>query len=168
MRWWVDTKIKYLNTLQKNIAMKTKKLFLITIILIVICACEKDNDDNDGNILTEISYPIEGKYGINILNDTDSILVPGDYSMAAELRTVATLKVTFNGDREGNLAFEIGQQNTGWEDLDSDETGELRSLKTNRTGSVDMKMMFFEEVTIHIFENGTTEPTRTKILYKQN
>jgi hypothetical protein len=41
-----------------------------------------------------------------------------------------------------------------------------RTFKTNRTGEVDIKMYFTNDVTIYIYENDAENPTRIKKIYR--
>jgi hypothetical protein len=124
--------------------------------------------DSSGYTFTNyISYPTEGKWGTNILNSSDTLFVAGNYySMAADLPSGTSLTVKHNGNYDGALGYVIGQDNTGWDDLGPDETMVWRTFKTNRTGEVDIKMFFTDDVTIYIYENDSENPTRIKNLYK--
>lgn len=124
--------------------------------------------DSSGYTFTNrISYPTDGKWGKNILNSSDTVFDAGNYfSMAADLPIGTTLTVKHNGNLWGALGFPIGQENTGWDDYGPDETMIWRTFKTNRTGEVDIKMFFTDNVTIYIYENDSENPTRIKNLYK--
>ncbi len=126
--------------------------------------------DSSGYTFTNnISYPTDGKWGTNILNSSDTVFVAGNYfSMAADLPSGTTLTVKHNGNYDGALGYVIGQDNTGWDDLGPDETMVWRTFKTNRTGEVDLKMLFTDDVTIYIYENDSENPTRIKNLYKSD
>ena len=124
-------------------------------------------DSTDYEFTNYITYPTDGKWGKNILNISDSIFTAGNYySMAAVLPSGTTLTVKHNGNFTGALGFPIGQDNTGWDDLGPDETMVWRSFRTNRTGEVDIKMFFTDNVTLYIYENNPDLPTRIKTLYK--
>lgn len=124
--------------------------------------------DSSGYTFTNnIFYQTVGKWGKNILNSSDTVFDAGSYfSMAADLPSGTTLTVKHNGNLWGALAFPIGQENTGWDDYGPDETMIWRTFKTNRTGEVDIKMFFTNDVTIYIYENGSENPTRIKHIYK--
>jgi hypothetical protein len=124
--------------------------------------------DHSGYTFTNrISYPTDGKWGRNLLNSSDTVFKAGNYfSMAADLPVGATLTVKHNGNLWGALAFPIGQENTGWDDYGTDDTMVWRTFKTNRTGEVDIKMYFTNDVTIYIYENDAENPTRIKKIYR--
>lgn len=114
-----------------------------------------------------ITYPTDGKWGKNILNISDTIFVAGNYySMAALLPSGTKLIVKQDGNYTGALGYPLGQENTGWDDLGPDETMVWRTYRTNRTGEVDLKMFFTDNVTLYIYENDSDSPTRIKKLYK--
>ncbi|MEJ2105433.1 MAG: hypothetical protein P8X47_12805 [Ignavibacteriaceae bacterium] len=124
-------------------------------------------DSTDFEFTNNISYPVEGNWGKNILNTTDSIFISGsNYSMTANLPSGTTLKVKHNGNLTAALGFPIGQDNTGWDDLGPDESMVWRSYKTNRTGEVDLKLFFYNDVTLYIYENDAETPIRIKNLYR--
>lgn len=124
-------------------------------------------DSSDFEFTNNISFPIEGSWGKNILNTTDSIFISGNsYSMTANLPSGTTLKVKHNGNFTAALGFPMGQDNTGWVDMGPDESMVWRTFKTNQTGKVDMKLFFYNDVTLYIYENDTKNPTRIKNLYK--
>jgi len=112
-------------------------------------------DSTDFESTHPVSYPPEGKWGINILNTSDSVFTSGNcYSMAARLLPNTTLTVRHNGNLTSALKFPLGQDNTGWQDLGPDASVVWRTYKTSRTGAV------------YIYENGTESPARIKKLYK--
>ena len=86
--------------------------------------------------------------------------------MAANLPSGTTLKVKHNGNDNLALGYPVGQENTGWDDLGPDELKQWRVFKTNRTGGVDVKMSFYNDVTLLIYENDSETPARIKKLFR--
>ena len=115
-----------------------------------------------------ITYPNAGKYGLNLLNENDSVFENESYfSLCANLPPGNSLMIKHNGNK-GQLGYPVGQENTGWDDLGPGATGVWRTYQSNRTGYIDMKVIFMDNVTLYIYENGSEKPTRIKNLYNPN
>lgn len=114
----------------------------------------------------KIEYPIDGAYGLNILNDENIYCPEGGYSMKANLPEGFTLKVKITGD---NFGYVYGQDNPGWVQESYEANTYTSTYVSTRTGDIDLKMFSIlndqsAPITIKIFENDATEPTRIKTI----
>lgn len=132
----------------------------ILLILLINVTCDKETED-------DISYQNEGKWGKNIINVIDTMFIVNNYySMSAFIPSGAKVTVKHSGNYSGALGYPLGQDNTGWDDIGTDESMIWRTYKTNRSGNVDLKVFLTDTVTIYIFENDDEMPTRIKKIYK--
>ena len=122
-----------------------------------------------------ITYPESGRHGYNLLAPgITTYEVDEDYSLAAELEEGSSLKVRIIGF---NWVFSIGQTETGWhvgdwENLQPDLLDSGREFTSARVGALDFEIILREgfgsvvtdELTFEIYENGSSTPTRVKVI----
>lgn len=112
-----------------------------------------------------ITFPVNGTYGVNILNTTDSILVSGtNYSCCANLPKGTKLKICHNG----SLYYAVSSLD-GWIYLGADINNVWKTFESNRCGLIDFHAALNMGSTVNIlfYENNSPTPTRIKNLYIQ-
>jgi hypothetical protein len=134
--------------------MKTKISLNIIVLVIILNSCTEKEE--------YISYPEKGRYGINILNEIDTVFEKGHYSAAAIIPS-GDFIILKSEDKTGDkIGFGGG---FGWiyvHDWDNEQNSHFETWKD---GEVDMSAHFFNTTSIEIYENGATEPTRIKKIY---
>jgi len=123
-------------------------------------------ENSDYPFTNFITYPATDTYGINVLNNTDSVFPTSSLlSLSAILPAGTNLTIKHNGNN-GGLGYVMGSFD-GWDDMGTDSTHQWRTFTSNRTGHIKMKVYFIGNCTIYFYENNATTPTRIKNLYLQ-
>ena len=142
-----------------------------------------DSDGNASNTLavttfiyeSGITYPDNGTYGKNLLSDKEITISTSTgiyYSLRVDKKVDSTVKVIFPIPKSSSHMwwwYPSELEQSGWyEGSGSSGTlGGYRNFITN-SGTLysDLKIFFTgsDNVTIEIYENGVTTPTRTKII----
>ena len=87
-----------------------------------------------------IRYPERGAGGVNILDTNQVYNTEGHYAMTAELPAFTTLKVKISGT---NWGFRGSPPTaSGWDYTDREPSDSSRVFTTNRTGTVDLGMVW--------------------------
>ena len=131
------------------------------------------NEDDVSESLSGITYPDDGTYGKNLLSKKDFTISTNTgvyYSLRVDKEFDSTVKVIFPiPESLSHMWRWYPSTLTGWYEGpgSSGEVGSYRNYITE-TGSLysDLKIYFSgsDSVTIEIYENGVTTPTRTKII----
>ncbi|MGZ3863824.1 MAG: hypothetical protein ACXVPN_01780 [Bacteroidia bacterium] len=118
-----------------------------------------------------ITYPATCAYGTNLLNTTDSVLTLGNtYSICANLPKGTTLKIYYpepSGTPNGIVTLGYYPATvSGWLDMNAP----YRTFTSTTSGLIDMEVLASTasspaSLTISIYENGSSTPTRTKNIY---
>ena len=111
-----------------------------------------------------ITYPENGKGGINILADDVVEVKPtrgnlAEYSVKAVLPTGSSLKIVITG-KMGDFAFYSGT-NENWS-VSNTAHGQFTLISTESRRSADAEFSSTKGVEIEYYENGATTPTKVK------
>jgi hypothetical protein len=122
-----------------------------------------------------ITYPVEGRYGLNILNEefveaTKTANRRVEYSVKAELPAGnSTLKIIIRpkSSEEGEEGNAWGGYNQGsdnnWNITRNNITRDSFTLTVIESGKpTDLSVIFLNDCIIEYYENGATEPTKVK------
>ncbi len=110
-----------------------------------------------------ILYPAEGSHGLNLLDSTVSIYLPGHYSLHAIIPEGSKLKVKISGDIF--WFFSPFQDNSGWMFSDWNNSDNSRVFTSTRSGEVDFKIMLEnpekrnQKIKLDVYENDDIDPT---------
>ncbi|WP_422359834.1 hypothetical protein [Reichenbachiella sp.] len=117
-----------------------------------------------------ITYPVEGKYGDNLLSDElVNFEFDGDYSFAAYLPIGTSLKVIVKPVQSGaesmNLFTGFGSS-IGWEDDLSAWPSQRVFTAQGENAIVDLKINLSHGSATELFfhENGSSEPLKSKVI----
>ena len=159
--------------------LRLKKLKFLTMIFLVLFlqSCSGEYSGNEKQVsksLSGISYPDNGNFGKNLLSENDITIFTSYgiyYSLRIDKEVDSTVKVIFPipSGSYSNMWFWTPSKLTGWYEGpgSSGDVGGYRNFIT-KTGSThsDLEIYFrgSESVTIEIYENGDTTPTRTKTI----
>lgn len=160
-----DAKLFNLPAIRSNIENKYISLGITTVISNFEKYINQFVDSCNYTFTNFITYPSTEAYGINILNETDSIFTWGgnliDFSFAANLPGGTSLKIIHTGNL-GALGYYSGTLD-GWTDLGTDTTMAIKTLKSNKTGLIDGHFVGSPGTfQILFYENESLTPTRIK------
>jgi len=159
--------------------LRLKKLKFLTMIFLVLFlqSCSGEYSGNEKQVsksLSGISYPDNGNFGKNLLSEKDFTISTNTwvyYSLRVDKEIDSSVKVIFpipSGDYTNMWWWDISTK-TGWYE-GPDSKGGLGGFRhfITESGSTssDLEISFrgSESVTIEIYENGDTTPTRTKTI----
>lgn len=116
-----------------------------------------------------ITYPASGKHGINLLDREKTTYAKGAYSMIADLKEGANLKVRIRGI---NWLFPSFQNDSGWVYGDWDFADNSRTFTSTRTGKVDFEIRLENHLPdtsayiteIFVYENNAEEVSWSKVI----
>lgn len=165
-----DAKLLNLPAIRSNIENKYVSLGVTTVISDFEKYVNQFIDSCNYTFTNFITYPSSGIYGVNILNETDSVFTSGGsllhFSMAADLPAGTSLKIVHNGN-SGAFAYALGSLD-GWTDLGTDSTMVTRTFQSNRTGLINANTVGSPGTfQILFYENESLTPTRVKNIYIQ-
>ena len=168
-----DAKLFNLPAIRSNIENKYVSLGVTTVISNFEQYITQFIDSCNYTFTNYITYPSSGIYGVNILNETDSVFsisgAPLDFSCAANLPAGTSLKIIHTGNLLG-FGYWLGSLD-GWTDFGTDSTMVTRTFLSNRTGLINGRFNygggFGSSFQIFFYENGSLTPTRIKNIYIQ-
>ena len=111
--------------------------------------------------ISNITYPKNGVYGVNALNDSLEVAVAARfYSIAAEVPYESSVKIVLT---KANWTFVLGEND--WIN-NKDYNAKYWRLESSGIGFYDAQMYFYpDECTlVEIYENGSPNPVRTKTI----
>lgn len=112
-----------------------------------------------------VTFPQSGTYGVNLLNETDSVFSTNGaiYSLCANLPAGTHLKISHANN--GVTGYLQGSED-GWADI---STSGNMTLVSTKSGLIDLHAGLYSSgnVTIDFYENNSTTPTRSKTIYVQ-
>ena len=116
------------------------------------------------NTKSGITYPAEGKGGVNILADGVMTVKPtlgelAQYSVKAVLPKGSSLKIVITG-KMGDFGFYSGT-NENWRVVNTAD-GQFTLTATESGRSADAEFSSYGGVRIEYYENGATVPTKVK------
>jgi hypothetical protein len=118
--------------------------------------------ESDESNIEYISFPDNGNFGKNILDQELSKIESGTYSMIAILPKNKIIKVKVSGD---NWSFPIGQAIGGWDYSDLDNNDISRVFTTIKYGRTDFKFYLKKgETEIKLFVENNEKPKWTKTI----
>jgi hypothetical protein len=126
---------------------------------LILISCARDEYKN-----AVISYPANGPSGENILAMKDSSVLVGYslYSLAAELKNNAVLKVTLTRTSDKDRAIWLSiSPNSGWHIEDYDSADNSQDFISNKSGLIDVPIQFVYKEGIcrlDIYENNAASP----------
>jgi len=147
------------------------KRVVLIIIPAVICGVLLTGCDSDKSELDRITYPKDGKYGINILADdfaeskrldeNEKVVV---YSIKAELSANSSLQIVIRTIREDSYWGGIYQDSVeNWLYSSWDNNLKGNTFTVDESGkSADAAVIFLDDCIIEYYENGATAPTKVK------
>ncbi len=162
--------------------MSHKCLLIYSVLIAVFCSCKKetcnDSVQNQDELEVDcggvcgycsIEYPETGHYGLNILNEVNSIFAQGtSYSLHAQFTSENSLKVTFDNSSSdiNNMIWwieggsEINYAVSGYDDVNGIQTFE--SWSNSIESDVNISFSGSGSALLEIYENGSDSPTKTK------
>ena len=117
-------------------------------------------------ITNNIIYPEMGRYGTNALFGDATTIKVGTYSLAADLPKGTSLKIVVTSERVAFSFFPDVPINftLSGSTLTSVESGQQCDIKIEVRPAYSFFDYQNKNITIEIYENGATTPTRTKII----
>ncbi|MEN9988584.1 MAG: hypothetical protein RLZZ585_1623 [Bacteroidota bacterium] len=140
---------------------RTLSFFALLLLVFSNFSCNKDKK-------LEITYPVSGTYGTNLLAFTgDSVLTsPVTYSFHADLGTKATLKVVVTKiETPGTTpnAVWFFDSEDGWNI--GEFNGTSQQFEATKTGAIDLNMVFMNTGTCRIdFYENSSSVTKSKVI----
>jgi hypothetical protein len=124
-------------------------------------------DSSKYKFTSSINYPKNGKYGLNVLSDSNKVFHAGFYSLSASLPKGMSLKIKYI-----STGYKAIYQSSiiGWTlDSEMDMTTRTSYLILNADGNtqiVDAKMELTstDSFVINFYENNSLNPTKTKTI----
>lgn len=124
-----------------------KAIVLLSIATLFFAGCKKEEEEEPKSIEPSIEYPRIGHYGTNILdtslyNYTGGGLQYGSFSLKADLRNNAGLKLIIHGADTGLWVFNVGSiQNWAYNTIDLNNVKqEFKAVDPN--SNCDLKISF--------------------------
>lgn len=161
--------------------MKLIPVMFFSVLVLFIISCEKNDNNPDIINASQIEYPSNGYYGVNILDREKTTYDDGHYSFNAILPEGDSLKVKVSGYNWG--FYEPGIA-SGWKYTSWDNSDSSRIFSSGRSGELDMDFQLWSSSTfnfdslasktdtfqlktytkIAVYENDAVEPTWTKTI----
>jgi len=121
-----------------------------------------------------ITYPVSGNYGLNLLNDTVKNIPKGlnyiAYSMTAGLPKGTNLKIVLKGDNIWAVSDNFSTLTVNWLVSPYNTTTKSQEFEVKESGKPnDLYLAFFTSnvftnITVEYYENNAVAPTRVKSL----
>lgn len=118
---------------------------------------------SDGSMIKNISYPHQGEFGSNILNEEVIEINSGTYSMRVELPKNEKIFVKLSGQ---NWGYPVFQPIPGWKpsQLERNGSDNMRIFETIKFGIIDLEMHLNSPDTIEstMYKNDLDNEIRSK------
>lgn len=116
----------------------------------------------------QITYPVSGVHGLNILTDTVHVCKPSmPYSMKADLPKGTSLKIVIKGGR-GHWSYAIAPAPVNWTVGVYNTTTQSQQFEVTESNKLnDIYVQFSrvtDPITIEYYENNAIVPTKTKVI----
>ena len=151
---------------------KILHILLVSLFSLTIISC---GEKEESSTTTGITYPSSGNYGDNLLRNESITLSTSSgtyYSLRVEKEVGSIVKIIFpipNDSSLNNMWWWSSSNVSNWYEgsgSSGDVGGNRIFITESRAIHSDMKIYFSgsQSVSIEIYENGVTTPSRTKTL----